>query len=104
VEGGFAHLEGTASILLRGKRDHTRGEEAEMISAEASDLGSRLDEHHAPETNGRMAVCRRCGTLTDSPRGDRHVPDAKQVVRSNEWLDRQARASLIERSLASLRG
>jgi hypothetical protein len=74
-----------------------------MISAEASDLGSRLDEHHAPETNGRMAVCRRCGALTDSPEGTRHVPDERQIARSNDWLDRQARASLIERRLALLR-
>ena len=74
-----------------------------MVSAEASHLGSRLDEHHFPETNGRMAVCRRCGTLTDSPEGGQHVPDERQLARSNEWLERQARASYIERSMALLK-
>jgi hypothetical protein len=74
-----------------------------MVSAEATDLGARLDEHHPPETNGRMAVCRRCGALTDTPKGDHHAPDERQVVRSNEWLDRQATAVRIERSLALLR-
>jgi hypothetical protein len=74
-----------------------------MMSADASALGSRLDEHHPPETNGRMAVCRRCGALTDGPEGSRHAPDERQLVRSNEWLDMQARASLIERRLALLR-
>jgi hypothetical protein len=34
-----------------------------VVSPEAQQLGSRLDEDHAPETNGRMSVCRRCGAL-----------------------------------------
>jgi hypothetical protein len=84
-------------------RAQTVGEERDMISAEAAYVGSRLDEHHPPETNGRMAVCRRCGAHTDSPQGQQHVPDERQLARSNDWLDRQARASLIERTMASHR-
>lgn len=102
MEGEFAHVEGTASILLR-EDDQSWGEEAEMTSSEVSDVGSRLDEHHPPETNGRMAVCRRCGALTDTPKGDHHKPDERQLVRSSEWLDRQASAIRLERSLALLR-
>ena len=74
-----------------------------MISTEAAYVGSRLDEHHPPETNGRMAVCRRCGAHTDSPEGRHHMPDERQLARSNDWLDMQARASRIERSVASFR-
>jgi hypothetical protein len=67
-----------------------------VISPEATSVGARLDEHHHPETNGRMAVCRRCGTQTDDPKGHMHVPDERQVVRSGKWLDAQLRASRIE--------
>jgi len=62
-----------------------------MISPEASLVGARLDEHHLPETNGRMAVCRRCGAQTDGPNGLRHVPDERRLGRSNDWLDMQKR-------------
>ncbi len=61
-----------------------------------SAVGARLDEHHAPETNGRMAVCRRCGTQTDSPEGRQHVPSEGQLPRSSEWLEKQGRASRID--------
>ena len=74
-----------------------------MISEEALSLGSRLDEDHPPETNGRMAVCRRCGAHTDSPEGLRHVPDERQLARSSDWLDMQARASRIQRSISLFR-
>jgi hypothetical protein len=67
-------------------------------SPEAALVGTRLDEHHAPETNGRMAVCRRCGSQTDNLQGKRHVPNERQLVRSNEWLDAQARAGRIDRA------
>jgi len=43
-----------------------------------------------------MAVCRRCGTQTDDPKGHLHVPDERQIVRSTKWLDAQLRASRIE--------
>jgi hypothetical protein len=69
-----------------------------MVSPEATLLGTRLDEHHPPETNGRMAVCRRCGSQTDDPQGRHHVPAAQQLTRSSEWLDAQARAVTIDRA------
>jgi hypothetical protein len=69
-----------------------------VISPEATSVGARLDEHHPPETNGRMSVCRRCGTKTDDPLGRQHVPDERQVIRSNKWLDAQLRVSRIERA------
>jgi hypothetical protein len=65
-----------------------------MVSAEVSNVGAQLDEHHAPETNGRMSVCRRCGALTDGPLGTHHIPDERQLARSNQWLVAQ---SLIRR-------
>lgn len=71
-----------------------------MVTADSAQAGSRLDEHHAPETNGRMAVCRRCGTQTDSPGGLHHIPTERQLVRSNEWLITQARTSYIDRARA----
>lgn len=69
---------------------------AETPSAEATILGARLDEHHSPETNGRMAVCRRCGAQTESSQGRQHVPNERRLSRSEEWLDAQKRARLID--------
>ncbi len=73
-----------------------------MVSVEASLVGLQLDEHHNPETNGRMSVCRRCGSLTDGPTGLHHTPTDGQLIRTTEWLSGQARMKLIEhrRSLA----
>lgn len=68
-----------------------------MTSAEALQLGSRLDEHHAPETNGRMAVCRRWGAQTYGPDGP-HVPNERQLERALQWLDAQSRSSGIDRA------
>jgi len=61
------------------------------MSAPETNVGARLDEHHAPETNGRMAVCRRCGSRTDSPEGHHHVPSDRQLSASVAWLDSQSR-------------
>jgi hypothetical protein len=69
-----------------------------MASAESSLVGAQLDEHHAPETNGRMSVCRKCGALTDSPVGLQHAPHASQVSRSTEWLTAQSRLLQIARA------
>jgi hypothetical protein len=69
-----------------------------VVSPEATSVGTRLDEHHLPETNGRMSVCRRCGTQTDDPNGVHHVPDERQVARSSRWLDAELRVSHIERA------
>jgi len=60
-----------------------------MASSEASYVGSQLDEHHAPETNGRMSVCRRCGTSTDGPVVGTTTPvSASCLGRPNGWWPR----------------
>jgi hypothetical protein len=69
-----------------------------MGSSTASDVGTRLDTDHQPETNGRMSVCRRCGMATDSPDGGHHVPFVAQVARGNDWLLAQSRLRDIERA------
>ena len=66
------------------------------MTSELLDAGAQLDEHHAPETNGRMNVCRRCGLRTDSPTGVHHIVAESQRIRSNEWLLGQARLRDIE--------
>jgi hypothetical protein len=65
-----------------------------MASTDSSSVGFQLDQHHAPETNGRMSVCRKCGAQTDDPAGHHHRPSERQITRSGEWLltqDRNAR-------------
>ena len=68
-----------------------------MSTASASQAGSQLDDHHEPETNGRMAVCRRCGSLTDGVAGRHHLPAERQVIRSGEWLVTQSKLRQIDR-------
>ena len=63
-----------------------------MSTPEAQALAARLDENHFPETNGRMAICRRCGFRTTGEPSDRHAPVDIQVIRANRWLDTQAHA------------
>ncbi len=65
------------------------------MSIESTSVGSQLDEHHTPETNGRMSVCRRCGTQTDDTAGHHHLPSERQLTRSGEWLLSQAREDRI---------
>ena len=65
-----------------------------MASSEQQQLANRLDEHHRPETNGRMSVCRRCGVITDGPQGD-HAPRERELARTTQWLDTQARIRRI---------
>jgi hypothetical protein len=69
-----------------------------MTSPESSDIAVQLDQHHLPETNGRIAVCRRCGARTDSPAGLHHAPQTSQVGKSVDWLTAQSRLSDIARS------
>ena len=69
-----------------------------MASSEASTVGVRLDEHHAPETNGRMPVCRRCGAQTNGSAGKNHLPDEGHLERYTNWLDAQLRIGRIDRS------
>jgi hypothetical protein len=69
-----------------------------MTSAESSDVAAQLDKDHLPETNGRIAVCRRCGARTDSPAGLHHVLSEGREARSAEWLSAQSRLRDIEHS------
>jgi hypothetical protein len=67
-----------------------------MSDARTTEISQQLDEHHAPETNGRMAVCRRCGSHTDSPVGSHHATAEHQLDRSADWLTGQARITHID--------
>lgn len=69
-----------------------------MTAPEASHLGTQLDEDHAPETNGRMSVCRRCGTQTDGAAGLHHTPNERQLARSKSWLIAEVQRRRIERA------
>jgi hypothetical protein len=60
-------------------------------------IGAQLDEHHSAETNGRMAICHRCGMATDGPEGP-HAPHEKQLDKAVRWLDAQA----LSRRIAAL--
>ena len=66
-----------------------------MSSSECLHVAAQLDEHHVPETNGRIPVCRRCGARTDSPAGLHHVLQEGRVSRSSEWLVAQSRLRAI---------
>lgn len=61
-----------------------------------AEVGTQLDDHHHPETNGRMAVCRRCGCRTESALGDHHAPAAHEVGRASQWLDAEARLAQVD--------
>lgn len=69
-----------------------------MTSPESLHVAALLDEHHAPETNGRIPVCRRCGARTDSPTGLHHVLQESRVTRSSEWLSAESRLLDIAQS------
>jgi hypothetical protein len=69
-----------------------------MDSPDGSEVGARLDEHHAPETNGRMAVCRRCGSQTTGPDGRQHAPQQRHQASSDEWLANQSQLRRIDRA------
>jgi len=57
--------------------------------------GNRLDADHFPETNGWMAVCRRCGFRTTTGASDHHEPMTEQTARVTRWLDGQRQAARI---------
>jgi hypothetical protein len=67
-----------------------------MTSSNIFELGELLDQDHLPETNGRMAICRRCGSTTDGLAGFHHTPREIEVARCSRWLDRQARLTHLE--------
>jgi hypothetical protein len=84
-------------------RSLTTGEEMAVVASQVSLLGARLDEDHLPETNGRMAVCRRCGAQTESPLGRQHVPHEKRLARAEQWLDAQRRTRHLEHARESFK-
>lgn len=65
-----------------------------VSSLDVAEVGAQLDEDHAPETNGRMSVCRRCGARTDAL-ALHHVPDERQLARSRSWLIAEAHRSRV---------
>ena len=68
-----------------------------MASLDVATLGARLDVDHHPGTNGRIAICRRCGAQTDSPLGFHHFPNHGQLVRSDQSTLRLASGALRAR-------
>ena len=90
---------GNASVLQAWRRPHLRQRDRRTMTAlECSQMGARLDDDHAPETNGRMSVCRRCGTHTDSPEGRHHTPQERQLARSSNWLIAEVHRRRIDRA------
>ena len=68
-----------------------------MPQPDETPTGSQLDQNHPPETNGRMSVCRRCGSQTDGPSGARHMPADRQITRVREWLIAESTKTHIDR-------
>jgi hypothetical protein len=74
-----------------------------MAPLDPSQLSARLDEHHHPETNGRMSVCRRCGFRTEGELGsEQHVSAEQRPAQALRWLDGQARLGQIAHAKESL--
>jgi hypothetical protein len=69
-----------------------------MTSSDTLHVAAQLDEHHSPETNGRIPVCRRCGARTESPAGVHHIVQEDRVNKSSEWLIAQSRLRDIAHS------
>lgn len=81
-------------VLAENETRETTGEIQSAITlSEQSDelfqMGVRLDDNHVPETNGRIAVCRRCGMRTDVLHGA-HLPSEPDLVKASNWLRQQA--------------
>jgi hypothetical protein len=70
-------------------------EGAAALDLQESPLSTRLDDDHFPETNGRMAVCRRCGFKTTGGPDERHASLGIQQARATRWLDNQAHVRRI---------
>ncbi len=73
-----------------------------MAASEESSMGTQLDQDHLPETNGRMAVCRRCGFRTAGVTSDRHAPIGAQEAKATQWLDGQAHARRVTKAKRAL--
>jgi hypothetical protein len=89
---------GTTDVTGVAEGEPDRASDAAPGPESLPDTGTRLDDHHAPETNGRMAICRRCGCLTESAVGRTHAPDPHQLVMCGQWLDGQERANRVGRA------
>jgi hypothetical protein len=69
---------------------------------ELSQLVERLDGDHLPETNGRMAVCRKCGFRSVSMQGEHHVLLEGQAARAIGWLGGRATANRLSKAREAL--
>jgi hypothetical protein len=69
---------------------------------ELTKLAKRLDEDHLPETNGRMAICRRCGFRAVSQAGEHHVLIEGQTPRAEVWLGGRATANRLTKAREAL--
>ena len=73
-----------------------------LVVDELVQLSERLDEDHLPETNGRMAICRRCGFRATSEAGEHHVLVEGQAARAQGWLGGQATANRLTKARQAL--
>ena len=73
-----------------------------LVVDELAQLSQRLDEDHLPETNGRMAICRRCGFRATSEAGEHHVLIEGQGARAEGWLGGQATANRLTKAKQAL--
>jgi hypothetical protein len=73
-----------------------------LMVDELKQLSERLDQDHAPETNGRMAVCRRCGFRAESKTGEHHVLVDGQQTRVQSWLGGRATANRLTKAREAL--
>lgn len=68
-----------------------------MAPSDPSHVSIRLDQDHAPETNGRMPVCRRCGFRTEE-NTTRHAATDEHQAKADRWLDSQALANRVAKA------
>jgi hypothetical protein len=68
-----------------------------MAPSDTSQVSLLLDEDHAPETNGRMPVCRRCGFRTEEA-SNRHAATDEHQAKAGRWLDNQALAGRVAKA------
>jgi hypothetical protein len=73
-----------------------------FVVDELVQLSERLDGDHRPETNGRMAICRRCGFRATSEAGEHHVLVEGQAARAQAWLGGQATANRLTKAKQAL--
>ena len=72
------------------------------MADDITELSERLDQDHTPETNGRMAICRRCGFRATSEAGEHHVLLEEQAARATSWLGGQATANRLTKAREAL--